>query len=253
MRFNELERERQRNQCLTQEKFSEHLFTLKECMDAQYHYTKLFYGLLGQRHLTQHSDAETPIVSAVIKNEIALYSTLVLTIDGLPGCGRALLRSVYEALMIAKFASLRQSDSLISKWIAGETIYFSNAILKKIMTPELTELKNLWAVLCQVSHATTYSYQVTTKFEEIENEISANLAILAMLLGCNFHLINKHYVTKSMVYLATAYHSEEGEFQRRRDTAKIATQAATKFLSKQGRQVIKEYSKVWQLAPQVSS
>jgi hypothetical protein len=253
MRFNELERERQRNRCLTQEKFSERLLALTECMDAQYQYTELFYGLLGKRNLTQHTDAETPIVSAVIKNEIVLYSALVLTVDGLPGSGLALLRSVYEALMIAKFASLRQSDSLISKWIAGETIYFSNAILKKIMTSELTELKNLWIVLCQVSHATIYSYQVTTKFEEIEQEISENLAILAMLLGCNFHLINKHYVTNSMVYLVKAYHIEEGEFQRRRDTAKIATQAATKFISKQGRQVIKEYSKVWQLAPQVSS
>ncbi len=53
------------------------------------------------------------------------------------------------------------------------------------------------------------------QFEEIENEISANLAILSMLLGCNFHLMNKHYVTNSMIYLAKRYHSQEGEFQRR--------------------------------------
>lgn len=164
-----------------------------------------------------------------------------------------LLRSVYEALMIAKFSSLRQRDNLISKWLAGETIYFSNAILKKIVAPNITELKALWEELCKASHATIYSYQVTMKFENIENEISANLAILSMLLCCNFHLINKHYVTNSMIYLAKRYHRQEGEFQRRRDSAKIATQGLNKFLSQTGRQVIREYSRVWRLAPPVSS
>ncbi len=74
-----------------------------------------------------------------------------------------------------------------------------------------------------------------------------------MLLGCNFHLINKHYITDSMVYLAKNYHSNEGEFQRRRDAAKIATRTATNFLSSQGRQVIKEYSRAWQLTASISS
>ncbi len=39
---------------------------------------------------TQHSDAEAPIISALIKNEIALYSSLILTIDGLYGSGLVL-------------------------------------------------------------------------------------------------------------------------------------------------------------------
>ena len=113
MRFSELEQERQRNRCLTQQKFSEHILAIQTCIDAQHQYVELFYGFLGKRHLTLHSDAETTIVSAVVKNEIALYSSLILTMDGLYGSSLALLRSVYEALMIAKFASLRQSENLI--------------------------------------------------------------------------------------------------------------------------------------------
>jgi hypothetical protein len=253
MRFDELEKERQRNRTLTQEKFSERISVIKNCIDTQHEYVELFLCLLEHRHLTQHGDAEKPIFSAVIKNEIAFYSSLILTLDGLHGSGLALLRSVYEALMIAKFASLRKNDNLISKWIAGETIYFSNAILKKIVTPELKELKILWEALCKVSHATIYSYQVLTKFEDIEKEIAANLAILIMLLGCNFHLINKHYITKEMAYLVNTYHSQEGEFQFRRDAAKIAVQTATTFISPQARQVIREYSRLWQLAPSINS
>lgn len=248
MRFEELENERKRNRFLAQEKFSELISIIQKCIDTQHEYVALFYGFIGQRHFTQHSDAETPIFSAVVKNEIALYSSLVLTLDGLYGSGLAHIRSVYEALMIAKFASIRQSDPLISKWIAGETIYFSNAILKKILAPEFKEMKILWEALCHVSHATVYSYQIATKFEDIEQEISRNLAIILMLLRCNFHLINKHYVTSSMVYLAKAYHSNEGEFQRRRDAAKIAAQTAANCVSKQGRQLINEYCRVWQLA-----
>lgn len=74
-----------------------------------------------------------------------------------------------------------------------------------------------------------------------------------MLLGCNLHLINKHYVTKEMAYLAKQYRSQEGEFQRCRDAAKIAVKTATIFISAPARQVIKEYSRVWQLAPSISS
>ncbi|MEH2239655.1 hypothetical protein [Nostoc sp.] len=253
MRFDELEKERQRNRSLAQEKFSERISVIKNCIDTQHEYAELFFGLLEHRYLTQHSDAEKPIFSAVIKNEIALYSSLILTLDGLHGSGLALLRSVYEALMIAKFASLRKNDNLISKWVAGETIYLSNAILKKIVNPEIKQLKSLWGTLCNVSHATIYLYQVLTRFEDIEKEIAVNLAILIMLLGCNFHLINKHYVTKEMAYLAKQYHRKEGEFQRCRDAAKIAVQTATTFISAPARQVIREYSRVWQLAPSISS
>ena len=170
MRFDELEKERQRNLGLAQEKFSERILVIKNCIDTQHEYVELFFGLLEHPHFTNHGDAEKPIFSAVIKNQIALYSSLILTLDGLPGSGLALLRSVYEALMIAKFASLRKNDNLISKWIPGETIYFSNAILKKIVTPELQELKILWEALCNVSHATIYSYQVLTRFEDIEKK-----------------------------------------------------------------------------------
>ena len=74
-----------------------------------------------------------------------------------------------------------------------------------------------------------------------------------MLLACNFHLINKHYVTREMAYLVKEYHGKEGQFKRCRDAAKIAVKTATIFISTQARQVIREYSSVWQLASSISS
>ncbi len=54
MRFNELEKERQRNRYFTQERFSDRILAIQECIDTQYEYVKLFYGFLGKRNLTQH-------------------------------------------------------------------------------------------------------------------------------------------------------------------------------------------------------
>ncbi|WP_190708009.1 hypothetical protein [Nostoc sp. FACHB-152] len=51
-----------------------------------------------------------------------------------------------------------------------------------------------------------------------------------------------------MVYFAKAYHSDQDEFQSRRDAAKIAAQTATNYMSKEGQQLIKEYCRAWQLA-----
>ncbi|BDI17410.1 hypothetical protein ANSO36C_32120 [Nostoc cf. commune SO-36] len=41
--------------------------------------------------------------------------------------------------------------------------------------------------------------------------------------------------------------------QCRRDAAKIAVQSATIFISPQARQVVREYSRLWQLAPSINS
>lgn len=251
MRFDELEKQRQRNQDFIQEKYAEQILAIINCFNAQYEYAKLFHGFMGQRHLTNHSDAEAPILSALFIQEIALYSSFTNIVEGFPGSARVHLRSVYEALMIAKFSSLRRDDKVIDKWKAGETIYFYKAIFKKILKPEFVELKNLWEPLCQYSHATIYSYQIFTNAEDLEQEIGYSFAILSILLGCQFHLINKHYITQSMVYLAKNYQIEEGQFQRRRDAAKIATKAVTQFISKVGLQVIREYSRKWELAPKI--
>lgn len=56
-----------------------------------------------------------------------------------------------------------------------------------------------------------------------------------------------------MAYLVKQYHRKEGEFQRCRDAAKIAVQTATIFIFDPARQVLREYSRVWQLAPSISS
>ncbi len=44
MQFQELEKKRQINRYISQEKFSERISAIQECMNAQYEYVKLFHG-----------------------------------------------------------------------------------------------------------------------------------------------------------------------------------------------------------------
>lgn len=157
------------------------------------------------------------------------------------------LRLVYEALMIAKTCSILQDHPLVDKWIAGETIYFSKAVLGRIRSPALDELRNLWPLLYEHSHATVYSIQVETKYEKIKDEIPGVLVVIGMLISCNFHLLNRHFVTRSMVYLGKRYFGD-GTFVERRDVAKIATKELEQILSGAAKHVVREYAATWHVA-----
>lgn len=228
--------------------FGERAVATRKCIDTQHQLTSMFFGFLGARHLTHHGEAQTPIFSALMKNELALYASLSLTRDGLYGVASAQLRSVYEALMIAKLSALLQHDPLIDRWVAGETIYFANAVLKRIVQPQMPELSLLWKSLCNVSHATVYSFQVETEFEQVHKELSGTLAIIGMLLCCNFHLLNRHFITRAMEYLIQRYGDGE-EFKRARLDAKGSARACSIPLSTAGRAVVREYSRSWRVRP----
>ncbi len=217
---------------------------MRSAIDAQHAFTRSFYGFVGNQHLTNHGEAETPVFSALTKNELALYASLSLTRDGFYGVAMNQMRLVYEALVIAKVAAILRFDPLIEKWKKGDTIYFTNGVIKRIKSPELTELYKLWPILCEHSHASIYSVQISTKFSEIGSDTKATLAVIGMLLSCNYHLLNRHFITPQMVAIGKRYF-EHGHFSILRTNAKQATGAVGKYLSPLGRVVVREYSSKW--------
>jgi hypothetical protein len=117
MRIDHLENSRRKNRKLSRELFADKITAIENCINTQNDYWMTFGGFVGQAQFSGHSDAEAPILSAIVKNEFALYSSLILTIDGLYGAGLSHLRSVYEALMIAKYSSIKGSDEQIDRWL----------------------------------------------------------------------------------------------------------------------------------------
>lgn len=221
--------------------------SIRDAIDTQNSYTRAFHGFVGNTYLTHHGDSEKPIFSALAKNELSLYACLSLTRDGFYGVALNQLRLVYEALMIAKVAALLKYDKLINKWISGDTIYFSNGVMKRIKSPAIPNLKELWPILSEQSHATIHSAQVVTRFSEIRGEISGTLAVIGMLACCNFHLLNRHFVTPQMVGIGKRYFAD-GKFIELRASSKMAAGAVSKHLSPLGRTVVREYGSTWNVA-----
>lgn len=235
-----------KNSQLIPKHFSKDRKLILKAMTSMRTYREEFHWTLGNTYLSNLGDAETPIFSALIKNEFALYSCLKLTELGLYGSARTLLRSVFEALMIAKFASISQSENFIETWKSGQTIYFSNAILKKIQNPKLIEIKKLWGILCDFSHATIYAEQVDIEFEYIKKEVSVNYALIMILICCSYHLLNRHFVTSSMVYYTSRY-KRSIKLPPIKYAARNSISVIQKSLTKTSKKVIREYVSSWKI------
>jgi hypothetical protein len=240
------EEQTDKNSTLSVKKFSERRGLILNSMESMHAYREEFNWILGNTYLSNLGHAETPIFSALIKNEYALYSCLRLTDLGLYGSARTLLRSVFEALMIAKFASVSQSEEFIEKWKSGQTIYFSNAILKKIEKPELDEINTLWRLLCEFSHATIYAQQVDLDFENIEKELSINYSLIMIFLCWEYHLLSRHFVTSSMEYYTSRYR-QDSDLKYIKAAARESIDLIKKPLTKSSKKVIREYVAAWKL------
>lgn len=129
------------------------------------------------------------------------YAILRLTSDGLFGPARAILRSIFESLMIAKFSDISENPTVMMKWHNTETIYFTNSVLKKIITPDPQPFVLMWNRLCDLSHATRYAGQFSMLVEDHPGEQMFTLAVLNALLECNYHLLNSLLITPDVSHM----------------------------------------------------
>lgn len=140
------------------------------------------------------------LFSLFLKNVFSFYSVVNLTLRGLYGPSRPLLRHIFESQMISKFCHICNDDHVLKKWTSGETIYFTNSILRKIIIPDPRPFSEFWTLICDYSHATRFSGQVTLETEEIQKNVVLNMALMGALLECNYHLLNSHLITPELDY-----------------------------------------------------
>ena len=107
---------------------------------------------------------------------------------------------------LAKFCSVHPKTSVYESWRDGGVIYFSNGILKKIRTPDVLPLAELWGELNEMTHATSSSSQIGLHFPDIATKVQINLALIRVLCDWLAHLLNQHIITPSMQY-ATERHT----------------------------------------------
>jgi len=186
------------------------------------------------------------------KSLLLLFSAYELTMNGLYGTARTLLRSIYEWLLIAKYCSSGGSPSVLRLWHGGDDIRVSPMILKKISSPNPEPLKQFWRELCRFAHATTFSGQVDVEKEkDLAAQCSTNLALLQILVRCNYHLLNSHVIPGSVAYKVTRYapfrNDGRPDLRAVRREGLRMTKAAVS-LSGDGRTLLSAYRKQWQVS-----
>ena len=192
-------------------KAQEHIQGSRELLDVQCRIASRFVGwwlatdFMGNRK--GYKELMHLLFSLLHRNFFTFYSALMLTVSGFYESARPLLRYIFESLMISKFCHICDDDRVIKKWDYGETIYFANSILKKITYPDARPFYEFWSLICEHSHATKASLQLSLELEsedELKN-VAANLALLNALLECNYHLLNTHLISPKLAYMDKFY------------------------------------------------
>jgi hypothetical protein len=213
-------------------------------LEIQYTVARSIVWLLGYHHLSGQRQTEQAVFSAFHKNLFLFFSALDLTKKGLYGSANSLLRTVYEALLIGKYCSVRDKPGTFEKWASGDHVHVTNEILNRIKKPDIPEMREMWRALNKLAHATIYSQQITVRYEEIAEEIGITLSLIQMLLDCNWHLLNRHWLTPRIVRLTQLYGDKErfdGACFRARELARKCRRSFTK----PSKQFVREYTSTW--------
>lgn len=241
-----------KNRAKIDKDFADKLDRIHKIIDIQHQILNDFSMILaiGPIFGIDIGSASTITFSASTKNLIAFISTLELLRSGLHGPGRVLLRQAFEALLMAKFCSVSQDSKIYELWLEGKIIRFAKDVIHRIAVPDNTSLNNFWFHLCRYSHATTYSQQASLDSgdEDERRGVELTLVFLDMLLECNYHLINIHFVTPSMKWhLAYIDESSEVKLRGLKLNQKNLLKDNRNLMTKESRKVVNSYKRAWQL------
>ena len=112
--------------------YGHHVVGLKAELEAHYKIMNETAFLMGSNGFTRSRKAESALLSCIHKGFFLYHSVLLLTSSGLYGPARTLLRSIFEALVIAKFCAVENSTMLLEKWESGAYVNLNNDVFNKI-------------------------------------------------------------------------------------------------------------------------
>src|ERR1700733_14020734 len=181
------------------------------------------------------------LVPCFERSLMSLYLAQTLTTSGLYSGAYTHLRHAFEALIIAKFCSLNPSADIYDRWVDGVELYFSNSVLKKISNPPLPEIKNLWKLLCEKSHATIASGQADLRWETTRQAVALNFSLIGILVHWMTHLYAGHIVTPSAAYYGRRYRRSAQVSAARKDLQEFL-RWQRQFLSPRSIALIREYT-----------
>lgn len=224
--------------------YGHHVVGLQDELEAHYRIINETAFLLGPNAFTGNRKTESALLSCIHKGFFLYHAVLLLTCKGLYGPARTLLRSIFEALVIAKYCTVENSTILLEKWESGAYINLNNDVFNKIKNVTISEMRFFLKSLHELTHATTKAQQVTMEFEEIRKEILSNFSLMQLLLSCTYHLLSRHWLTPSTVYYTQMY-ANKASFSEARRIARETSKSNRKHFTAAGRRLLREYCATW--------
>lgn len=148
-------------------------------------------GIGSNRHLDI-------ILSTLVKSMNNMETVIELTINGDIGSARIIIRNIFEFLVMGKYMILYDDQAVREKWDKIEYINIDRKIFKNAVYPDnksKTAFVNWWERLCQYSHATRASGQVSYDYEDIKSDIRLNFTFMLMLFSMLYHYMNSFLAT----------------------------------------------------------
>jgi hypothetical protein len=145
--------------------------------------------------------------SAVHKNHLALFAISEMTQAGFFGPVRPLLRQVFEAQLIAKFAVVAEDWLVAAKWADDKHIPIPRMILSRIQRPSVRPLTDFWNVLHRYVHASPSSQQVSLYADDNKGEIGLDLMFMTLLVHNQTHFLTQHAFSEASRRIAARYGS----------------------------------------------
>jgi hypothetical protein len=217
----------------------------RRLLDANYGLACHYMWFDRAPHIALPSKHITVSFAAFHKGLLMLSSCIDLTQRGFYGSARPLLRHTYEFLMIAKFCCVSPDNRVYDRWQKREVVYFTNAILKKISSPDMSPLADLWNELNELTHATRVSSQVDLHFPNIARDVQANLALIQVMADWLAHILTTHIITTSMRQVTRQYTSVPSALAAAWPGLKAELKASKGRHSLKSQRLIETFRKKW--------
>ena len=180
-------------------RFSRRLEIIQELADSQLDLTSLFLHHLRLKDWFGYGYSPNQILYNLLLNQPTMAnSSLLLLKNGYFGSTRLIIRQNFEMLLIAKYAEI--DPNLIKRWQSKKEgrdktndINLTSDVFNKLNpTVKTDKLKEMWALLCSLSHATTFAQQPVINYPQ--KEATANwyhtLDLLFMTTQMSLHATN---------------------------------------------------------------
>lgn len=242
--YSELKARAFENNELISETNPELISIIKEFFDVQQRIYRTHFSLIINNH-TAPLHSTTITMAGYLKGMYSLFSGMELTLNGYYGSARIIFRHVFEFLIISKYSSLTQDERFIKHWEKGGNIGIGKQVLKKIKNKNIDCVNSFWEELCMFNHATSYSQQIGVRNEDIKEQTPGNMAIIIILLNCNYHLLTQHVLHKKVKYYGNEYFGDT-IFETKIDAKEIRENTRS-FLTPLSQKIIRAYSAKWKI------